>query len=312
MGYTGNTDRGPVARLLAARRTEKACIRAGVNTVLHTGTFDLPGTAGGKGLERYLLCDSTWDLAARYSTEISHYSSKSLRVSDRLEIKALKGGLHVFPIAHYVKDNLISHYGVNPGLITVVGTGRGKIAPFHGKKDYASGPILFAAKDRFKEKGGRLLLEGFQIANKKNSSIKLVLAGKAVEDMALPGMPNVTVAGHVAWEELQRLFETAALFAMPAYNEPWGLVYLEALACRTPILGLARNSLPEITQNGRFGFLVEKPDPKFVAEALLRACVDPKGLEQMGSEGQEQCLAAYSWRRTAGLILERMKAGRAV
>jgi glycosyltransferase involved in cell wall biosynthesis len=295
-----------MARRFAAGHTEKACLQAGINIVLHTGSFDLPGAGKIGGLDRYLLCDSTWDLSSRYSTLIGCYSPQSERVSERLEREAYGAIRQFFPIAHYVKYNLISHYHIRPDAITVVGTGRGKIAPFHGTKNYASGPILLVAKDRFEDKGGALLLEGFRIASKRNPSLKLVLAGKAAAGVTIDGALNVTVAGHVSWEELQRLFETAALFAMPAYNEPWGLVYLEAMACKTPILGLARNSLPELTQEGRFGFLVERPDPQLLADAILKAAADPGRLAQMGAQAQDYCLNTFSWMHTARTILERI------
>jgi glycosyltransferase involved in cell wall biosynthesis len=282
-------------------------LQAGVKRVLHTGTLDLPGTALGKDLQRYIYCDYTWDLWTQYAKDIRLFSPRSVRIAERQEQRALKQAAGLFPISNYVKNSLISHYGANPEVVTVAGTGGGKIAPFHGDKDYAKGPIFFVAKERFEEKGGALLVEAFGIASKMNPSLKLVLAGKAVGVSTAGHVPNVRVAGQVSWEELQRLFESAALFAMPAYCEPWGLVYLEALACKTPLLGLGRNSLPELTQNGRFGFLVDRPDPRSVADALLRAVEDPKRLEQMGAEGQQYCLNTFSWAQTAGAIVERMK-----
>jgi glycosyltransferase involved in cell wall biosynthesis len=306
MGFKGYSDRGPVARFIAARRTEKQCLRAGVKRVLHTGTLDLPGTARGNGLQRHVFCDYTWDLWAGYAKDIHRFSARSARISEKLEQRAFGQAACLFPISDYVRSNLVTHYRVNPDAMTVVGTGGGKIAPFHGSKDYAKGPILFVAKERFEEKGGTLLMEGFRLANRTNPSLKLVLAGKGATGINADSMPNVTVAGHVSWEDLQRLFESAALFAMPAYCEPWGLVYLEALACKTPLLGLARNSLPELTQNGRFGFLVEEPDPKHIAQGILEAFSDPKALERMGHEGQQHCLDKYSWAKTARLIRDRM------
>jgi glycosyltransferase involved in cell wall biosynthesis len=309
MGFTGYTVRGPVATLIAARRTERSCVQAGVKTILHTGTLDLSRAAQGDGLERYVFCDYTWDLWSHYAAEIRRFSPGSVQISEDFERTAFGKVRWVFPISHYVKDNLVAHYRVNPEAITVVGTGRGKIEPFQGFKDYATGPIIFVAKERFEEKGGKLLLEGFKIARRRNPSLKLVLAGKAVDPMTAGSVPNVIVAGHVPWEELQRLFETAALFAMPAYCEAWGLVYLEALACKTPLLGLARNSLPELTKNGRFGFLVDKPDPQSVGDAILTASADPKRLEQMGVDGQQFCLKTFSWKQTAGAILEGIRAG---
>jgi glycosyltransferase involved in cell wall biosynthesis len=108
------------------------------------------------------------------------------------------------------------------------------------------------------------------------------------------------------WDDLERLFHQAALFAMPALHEPWGLVYLEALASRCPVLGLDRNALEEITGGGKFGFLVKEASPAAIADTLIRAFSDSARLESMAAAGQQHCLSTYSWARTAALIRQRM------
>jgi glycosyltransferase involved in cell wall biosynthesis len=80
-------------------------------------------------------------------------------------------------------------------------------------------------------------------------------------------------------------------------NDPWGQVYLEALASRTPVLGLNRNGLPEITEQGRHGFLVDEASPEAIAEEILRAMSDPDRLARMGLSGQAHVLQNYSWDR---------------
>ena len=114
------------------------------------------------------------------------------------------------------------------------------------------------------------------------------------------------ITGFLPREQLQRLFESATIFAMPALNEPWGLVYLEAMACKTPVLGLRRNALPEMTDDGRLGFLVDDPSPERLSEALLDGLGGQKRLESMGIAAQERVLSTYSWDLTAGRIAERI------
>jgi glycosyltransferase involved in cell wall biosynthesis len=41
------------------------------------------------------------------------------------------------------------------------------------------------------------------------------------------------------------------------WNEPFGIVFAEALACGTPVISCPRGALPEIVRNGREGFLIE-------------------------------------------------------
>ena len=53
----------------------------------------------------------------------------------------------------------------------------------------------------------------------------------------------------------QRLGRSAALLMPLLWEEPFGIVMAEALACGTPVIGLRRGSLPEIVQHGVNGFV---------------------------------------------------------
>jgi glycosyltransferase involved in cell wall biosynthesis len=229
-----------------------------------------------------------------------------VRAADELERAAYHQMEHIFPIGCYVTENLVDHYGVESTRITPVGSGTSRVTPYHGEKDYRNGHILTVAKDRFEDKGGKLLLEAFQLARRTHPNLKLVVVGSRANARFVREPANVIVTGFVPDVELQRLFEGAALFAMPALNEPWGLVFLEALACKTPVLGLARNALPEMTANGRYGFLVNEATSGAVASALLEALGEPDRLRHMGIEGQAHCLRTYSWDAVAERIATRM------
>jgi glycosyltransferase involved in cell wall biosynthesis len=225
-----------------------------------------------------------------------------LYLAEQLEQESYAQIKHFFPTSKYVRDDLINHYQVASQHITVVGTGRGAIEPYEGEKDWANGHILFVAQHRFEEKGGLLLLEAFKKVQAQKPRIKLVMVGGDKYRALVGNIPNVRVTGFVSKEELQRLFATAVLFAMPALDEPWGLVYLEALACKTPILGLNRKSFPEISRYGKYGFLVASPTPNCVANTIVQALSDVNKLREMGSEGQKYCLKTFSWASVATKI----------
>jgi glycosyltransferase involved in cell wall biosynthesis len=86
-------------------------------------------------------------------------------------------------------------------------------------------------------------------------------------------------------------------------NDPWGQVYLEAMVSRTPVMGLARNGLPELVDGGRHGFLVDRADPEALAEAIVCALSDPQRLERMAEQAQQYVLATHSWDRVGERIL---------
>lgn len=90
---------------------------------------------------------------------------------------------------------------------------------------------------------------------------------------------------------------------MPAINEPWGLVYLEALSCKTPIIGLNRNAFPEICNFGQYGFILEKPDPEELANVIMAALKDQEKLAEMGLAGQEFVTGNFTWERVTDKII---------
>jgi glycosyltransferase involved in cell wall biosynthesis len=51
------------------------------------------------------------------------------------------------------------------------------------------------------------------------------------------------------------LGRAAALLVPVAWEEPFGIVFAEALACGTPVISSPRGALPEIVEPGREGFL---------------------------------------------------------
>jgi glycosyltransferase involved in cell wall biosynthesis len=294
--------RGRLSRQRSAHRVQEAARRVGASQVLHFGSLDVPIGAKRSPLSHYLLCDSTWDLWIRHAADIAQIPEHMVRLAEEMEQEACSSVDHIFVVSTYVRDNIISHYGVAPDRVTVVGTGRGAIEPYYGQKDYAKGHILFAGRGRLVDKGCPLLLDAFRLALVQRPDLSLVLVGSQEYKHIEKEIPNVSVRGYLSWEELNALFQGAALFAQPAQNEPWGLVYLEALVCRTPVLGLNRNALPEITQGGKFGFLVDAASPQAVADKILDACADPGRLEAMGRAGQAHCLSEFSWERTAARI----------
>src|SRR5690606_9748182 len=174
--------------------------------------------------------------------------------------------------------------------------------PYYGPKDYTRPRLLFVAKHLFAAKGGNLLLEALRIARKKRPDIVLTIVGDERSRSHIPADLQVEFRAHIPLAELQRLFREASLLAQPMLNDPWGQVYLEALLSRTPVLGLRRNGLPEITENGRHGFMIDDADPQQLAEAILDALSDPQRLADMGESGQQHVLQSYSWEIAARKI----------
>jgi glycosyltransferase involved in cell wall biosynthesis len=84
--------------------------------------------------------------------------------------------------------------------------------------------------------------------------------------------------GPVDDEEKNGLLGRAAAFLMPIeWEEPFGIVMAEAMACGTPVIGTRRGSVPEVVTEGETGFVCDAEDDMVKAvrridELSRRAC----------------------------------------
>jgi glycosyltransferase involved in cell wall biosynthesis len=244
-----------------------------------------------------IYLDTTFNLTSKYT--VTPCSDAIRRKYEQFEVDCIKAADRIFTVSECAMHDLINHYSVPPEKVVAVGTGLGKIRPAESEKDYSARTVLFVAKQRFIEKGGELILDGFRLAQLEGPPLKLIVVATEPYRRMVEAIPGALFKSDLSWRELEALFNTSSLFAMPAIYEPWGLVYLEALACRTPVLGLNRNALPEFTQNGKFGFLVDEPTAEAVASALRDALSDTNRLARMGRTAQQYVQGRYGWDKTA-------------
>jgi glycosyltransferase involved in cell wall biosynthesis len=128
----------------------------------------------------------------------------------------------------------------------------------------ADAPLVFLG--RIEEiKGPHLAIE---IARK--SGRRLVIAGNVpaqhrawFEAHVAPYIDGdrVTYVGPVNDEQKNRLLGKAFAFLMPIlWEEPFGIVMAEAMACGTPVLALRRGAAPEVVEHGLTGFVADVVD----------------------------------------------------
>jgi len=76
--------------------------------------------------------------------------------------------------------------------------------------------------------------------------------------------------GFVAEAQLPVLYALADAFALPSCGEGFGIVFLEALACGTPVLAGNRDGSVDALAGGRLGLLVDPLDQRAIASGLRR------------------------------------------
>lgn len=66
-------------------------------------------------------------------------------------------------------------------------------------------------------------------------------------------------------------YQKSKVFLFPIkWEEPFGLVLIESMACGTPIVGYARGSVPEVVEDGVTGFIVNPSDDDIRGEFIVK------------------------------------------
>lgn len=116
---------------------------------------------------------------------------------------------------------------------------------------------------------------------------------------------RVRYVGEVGGDRKRRLFAEARALLMPIrWDEPFGMVMVEALACGTPVIAFPRGAAPEIVRPGENGCLVEDEDEMAEAVATLGK-IDPAACRSSVAErfGVDRVAAGYE--EIYGAIVDR-------
>jgi glycosyltransferase involved in cell wall biosynthesis len=76
------------------------------------------------------------------------------------------------------------------------------------------------------------------------------------------------------------LGNAAAVVVSSLFDEPFGMVSIEALACGTPVIGLDSGATPEIITHGENGLIVKKTDKAAIVANLALAMRDASSLSR--------------------------------
>lgn len=126
------------------------------------------------------------------------------------------------------------------------------------------GYVLFMG--RFNpEKGAHLAIDAARAAGRR-----IVVAGKLNEPAERDYFDReirprlgrgVEFLGEVDAATKRSLYAGAEALVFPVcWEEPFGLVMIEAMACGTPVVALGRGSVPEVVHHGLTGFVLDRPD----------------------------------------------------
>lgn len=153
--------------------------------------------------------------------------------------------------------------------------------------------ILFVGGD-WERKGGPDLLEAFRQVRKQcpQAELTIVSSYTGADTAAIPGVKFV---GRVPLDEVSTFFEDSDIFCLPTRLEPFGIVFIEAMAYGLPIVATRIGALPDLVDEGINGYLIEPGDVPALAEALIRLFEGPVEFSEMAHAARCRYDNEFNW-----------------
>jgi glycosyltransferase involved in cell wall biosynthesis len=170
-------------------------------------------------------------------------------------------------------------------------------------------PLILSISRLFRGKGHFELLRAIALVKRKYPNVRLAVVGSdypAGSDMT--GMlkeharelgigENVMFTGQR--QDVAPLLAACEVFALPSFEEPFGLVFAEAMAMKRPVVALTNGGTPEVVEHGKCGLLSEPGNIDALADNLLRLLDDPALRTRFGEYGRTRVEEHFTPRRMA-------------
>jgi glycosyltransferase involved in cell wall biosynthesis len=248
----------------------------GTKATEYVATFDDPPSAKlGDPLIEVLHAARAADVVERGEFDVVHDHTLAgpllARATLAPTVATMHGPLEPDPLAYYrALGTTVRLIGISdaqrapapdlPWLATVHNGIRVETFPFQREKeDFA----LFLGRFH-PQKAPHLAIDAARAA-----ALPIVLAGKCQEPVEKEYFEaeirprlgsDVTIFGIADADAKRDLLRRAACLLFPIrWEEPFGLVMIEAMACGTPVVALRRGSVPEVVRDGVTGIVVDTP-----------------------------------------------------
>jgi glycogen(starch) synthase len=196
--------------------------------------------------------------------------------------------------------------GVPLARIQVVSPGV-PVADFVPSPEPNAGAARFVFVGRLvHDKGCDLAVEALAMVRAARWDARLRVVGTGPEIEALGELvaarglrESVEWLGGIAPREVPGAMSDAAAVLVPSrYQEPFGMVAVEAALMRRPVIAAAVGGLPEIVEHERTGLLFLVNDPLSLAAQMIRILADPAAARAMGAAARPRALSHFTMNGT--------------
>jgi glycogen(starch) synthase len=162
--------------------------------------------------------------------------------------------------------------------------------------------IIFTVGRVVYEKGIQDLIQAMPQILEEEPAVKVIVAGKGPELETLRSLAwdsgvaeKVLLAGFVADEDRDRLFKVADCAVFPSLYEPFGIVALEAMAAKCPVVVAEVGGLQDVVQHAETGITIYPGDPGSLAWGILHTLQNPEWAAKRVENAYRVVNEVYNW-----------------
>jgi starch synthase len=238
------------------------------------------------------------------------------RMSSWIERTAIHDADAIVAVSNGTKEDILKAYPeVNPSRIHVIYNG---IDLDQYQKVPENDALVKYGVDPTRQKGVTHLVDAIAYMP-KNIQIVLCAGAPDTPEIATEMRQKVddikTVNPHVVWIEKMvskadaiQFYSNCRVFCCPSIYEPFGIINLEAMACRAPVVASATGGILEVVVDNETGYLIPfDQDPvtrspsnpeKFsrdLAGRITQLMDDPEKARKMGEAGRRRVEEKFAW-----------------
>lgn len=168
---------------------------------------------------------------------------------------------------------------------------------------------LLYAGAMYEERGILDLIESLNIVIQEGIDVSLKLMGVFIsqkfKQKVKTLIANNNLTNHVVFlgtkinNEKWKVFYNTDIFCFPTYvpSETFGIVLIESMQFKIPIVSTKWNGTPYVVDDGINGLLVEPKNPKDMASKIIRLAKSEELRERLGQNGRKKFLSNYSLKK---------------
>jgi glycogen(starch) synthase len=221
--------------------------------------------------------------------------------------------------SHHMRDELQHLFGMPANKIVLIPNGTNpdtfdfEFDPTSMRAQYAA-PfqkiVLFVGR-MVREKGVQVLLDAAPkvLAQYPDTRFLFVGSGYYLEDLKRnaweTGIANmVNFLGYVSDTDLLRLYKMADIVCIPSLYEPFGIVALEGMAAKVPVVTSDAGGLTDFVEHFVTGITTYAGDANSLTWGILEVLRNPDLAERLRADAYEKVRNIYNWKVIAKRTVE--------